>query len=253
MEKKNYKDVIGSGLLLLFFGGFYLMSMDVNKLCRTYPQLICIIGMVLVAVNMGRAFYRLRKNKPADVPAPMSKDQLLSCVIAVALTALYSFLKYHALGDLDIFIIFGVLTVLGMAYAATGTWRWDALVLSVPIGIITVSVLHANNTYDIPSDKAAGIKTFAMVIGEKASAVLYCCYMVLPFLCIILAVIVGWLPPMALLCLLAGLKAFRNLKQAATYKTAGREAMKALDFHSSQLQLQFSLLLSVGLIISHWL
>ena len=34
-------------------------------------------------------------------------------VIAVALTALYSFLKYHALGDLDIFIIFGVLTVLG--------------------------------------------------------------------------------------------------------------------------------------------
>ena len=38
----------------------------------------------------------------------------------VVLTALYSFLKYHALGDLDIFIIFGVLTVIGTAYAVTG-------------------------------------------------------------------------------------------------------------------------------------
>ena len=178
---------------------------------------------------------------------------LIIGVIAVALTALYSFLKYHALGDLDIFIIFGVLTVLGMAYAVTGSWHWDALVLSVPIGIITVSVLHANNTLDIPTDKAAGIKTFAMVIGEKASTALYCCYMVLPFICIILAVIAGWLPPMALLCLLAGFKAYKNFRQAATYKTAGREAMKALDFHSSQLQLQFSLLLSIGLFISHWL
>lgn len=174
-------------------------------------------------------------------------------VITVALTALYSFFKAHALGDLDIFIIFGVLTVLGMAYAVTGEWRCDALVLSLPIGMITVSVLHANNTLDIPTDGAAGIKTFAMVIGEKASVVLYCCYMVLPFLCVIAAVIAGLLPPAALLCLLSALKAFRNFKQAASYSTAGREAMKALDFHSSQLQLQFSLLLAVGLFVSHWL
>ena len=173
-------------------------------------------------------------------------------IIAVALTALYSFLKYHALGDLNIFIVFGVLTVIGLAYAVTTTWCWDALVLSVPIGIITVSVLHANNTLDIPTDRAAGIRTFAMVIGERASVVLYCCYMVLPFLCVIAAVIAGLLPPLALMCLLAGIKAYGNFKQAASYPTVGREAMKMLDFHSSQLQLLFSLLLAVGLIISYW-
>lgn len=178
---------------------------------------------------------------------------LIVGAVAVALTALYSFLKYHALGDADIFIIFGVLTVVGLAYAVTGNWHFDTLVLAVPIGIITVSVLHANNTLDIPTDGAAGIKTFAMLIGEKPSAVLYCCYMVLPFICVAVSVAAGWLPPLSLLCLLAGIKAYKNFRQAATYPKVGREAMKALDFNSSQLQLQFSLLLSIGLIVSKWL
>lgn len=178
---------------------------------------------------------------------------LIIGVIAVALTALYSFLKYHALGDLDIFIIFGVLTVLGLAYAVTGEWHWDALMLSLPLGIITVSVLHANNTYDIPSDGAAGIKTFAMLIGEKASSVLYCVYMVLPFVCVIVYVIAGWMFPSALICLLAGVKAFANFRQAASYGKLGREAMKGLDFRSSQLQLVFSLLLAAGLFVAAWL
>lgn len=178
---------------------------------------------------------------------------LIVGAVAVLLTALYSFFKFHALGDLDIFIIFGVLTVLGMAYAITGSWCWDALVLSLPVGIITVSVLHANNTYDIPSDRAAGIKTFAMLLGEKASSRLYCTYMVLPFLCVIVSVILGYLHPLALISLLACVKAFRNFKQAAGYDKQGREAMKGLDLGSSQLQLAFSLLLSVGLLISAWL
>ena len=178
---------------------------------------------------------------------------LIVGVIGVALTALYSFLKYHALGDLDIFIIFGILPVLGLAWAITGEWRWDALVLSVPVGMITVSVLHANNTYDIPSDKAAGIKTFAMIIGEKASGVLYCVYMVLPFVCIAAAVIAGLLHPMALLCMPAAVIAFRNFRQAAGCRTLGREAMKGLDFRSSQLQMAFSLLLAAGLCASRWL
>lgn len=178
---------------------------------------------------------------------------LIVGAVAVLLTALYSFLKYHALGDLDIFIIFGVLTVLGLAAAVTGGWCWDTLMLAVPLGVITVSVLHANNTYDIPSDKAAGIKTIAMLIGEKASSVLYCVYMIVPFACIIACVAAGWMFPSALLCLLAGIKAAKNFKQAASYGKLGREAMKGLDFRSSQLQLIFSILLSAGLFVSRWL
>lgn len=168
----------------------------------------------------------------------------------VLLTLLYSFLKYHALGDLDIFIIFGILTVLGTAYALTGEFRPDALLLAIPLGVITVSVLHANNTYDTETDRAAGIKTFGMLIGLKASAILYCTYMVIPFLCIIAYVAAGLMHPLALLCLLAAIPAFKNLKKAATYKTAGLEAMAGLDQCSAKLHMAFSLLLSAGLIVA---
>ncbi len=170
--------------------------------------------------------------------------------VGVLLTALYSWLKFNALGDLDIFIIFGVLTVLGAAYALTGEFHPKALVLSLPIGIITVSVLHANNTYDTVSDGDAGIKTFAMIIGGKASSVLYCIYMVIPFLSVAISVIFGLLHPLALLCLPAALLAFRNFKQAATYPKAGLEAMKGLDQASAKLQLAFSGLLSIGLLVA---
>lgn len=169
--------------------------------------------------------------------------------IGVLLTLLYSWMKYHALGDLDIFLIFGVLTVLGTAYALTGTFVPEALVLSVPIGIVTVSVLHANNTVDTESDRAAGIKTFAMLIGLKASAILYCAYMVLPFLCVIVSVIAGWLHPLSLLCLGAAIPANKNFRKACLFKQKGLDAMMGLDKASAQLQLMFSGLLTLGLII----
>lgn len=170
--------------------------------------------------------------------------------VGVLLTALYSFFKFHALGDADIFVIFGVLTVLGTAYAVTGELLWEPLVLSVPIGIITVSVLHANNTFDTQTDKAAGIKTFAMLIGLKASSILYCIYMVLPFAWVIVAVATGQLHYLSLLCLVAVIPAFKNLKQASQYNKLGLDAMKGLDQASAKLQMAFSLPLSLGLFLS---
>ena len=175
---------------------------------------------------------------------------LLVGAAGVLLTVLYSFLKYHALGDLDIFIIFGILTVLGSTAAATGAIVWDALVLSVPLGIITVSVLHANNTVDIETDGAAGIKTFAMLLGAKASSILYRVYMVLPFLCIVVSVCVGWLHPLALICLIAAVPAWKNFAQAGQFAQKGMDAMKGLDQGSAQMQLVFSGLLSLGLLVA---
>ena len=147
-------------------------------------------------------------------------------------------------------LIFGVLAFLGTSCAITGTVVVDTLLLALPVGIITVSVLHANNTYDTNSDREAGIKTFGMLIGPKASSVLYQAYMVIPFLCVIIAVIAGWLHPLALLCLGAAVPAWKNLKQAAGYDKEGLEAMKGLDQASAKLQMAFSGLLSIGLIIA---
>lgn len=166
------------------------------------------------------------------------------------LTLCYSWLKYHALGDLDIFLVFGILIVMGAAYAFTGTFVQEALVISLPLGIVTVSVLHANNTLDTETDRKAGIKTFAMLIGLKASAILYCIYMILPFLCVIASVVIGWLHPMSLLCLLAVIPAYQNFRKACLFKEKGLESMLEMDKASAQLQLMFSGLLALGLIIS---
>jgi len=171
----------------------------------------------------------------------------------VLLTALYSFLKYRALGDLDIFVIFGVLTVLGTSYALTGAFVPEALVLSLPIGIITVSVLHANNTLDIHTDREAGIKTFAMLLGARTSCTLYCIYMLLPFAFVIAAVFMGYLHPLSLLCIVAVIPAGKNFNRAAAYSHEGLEAIKGLDRDTAQLQLVFSGLLSLGLLIASFI
>ena len=170
--------------------------------------------------------------------------------VGVLLTALYSNLKFHALGDLDIFLIFSVLIILGTTYACLGEFRFDALVLALPIGIITVSVLHANNTFDIQSDSAAGIKTFAMLLGGATSCKLYMVYMVLPLLSIIALVITGFLPPLSLLCLVAAVPALKNIKAASHYDEKGIGTMAGLDQASAKLQIVFSSTLALGLFLS---
>lgn len=170
--------------------------------------------------------------------------------IGVLLTASYSFLKFRALGDLDIFLIFSVLEIMGTSYVICGEAVTEALCLALPIGIITVAVLHANNTLDIESDGKAGIKTFAMTIGGSASSKLYIAYMILPFVFIVASVIAGFLTPWSLLCLLAAVPAFKNLKAAAEYPAKGIKAMMGLDQATAKVQLVFSGLLAIGLFVS---
>ena len=170
--------------------------------------------------------------------------------VGVALTAAYSFLKYHALGDLDIFVIFSVLIMLGTSFVVCGEVQPVVLVLALPVGIITVSVLHANNTFDIVSDGNAGMKSFAMLLGGKCSSRLYMAYMCVPFASVAAAVAAGWLSPFALLSFIAAIPAFKNFKAASHYSEKGIGTMAGLDQASAKLQLVFSGLLSVGLIIS---
>ena len=74
--------------------------------------------------------------------------------------------------------------------------------------------------------------------------------MVIPFIYMVAVVILGKLPPLSLLCLLAIVPASKNFRQAASYGKLGLEAMKGLDQATAQMQLVFSGLLSVGLLIS---
>lgn len=169
-----------------------------------------------------------------------------------ALTLLYPMLKYNALGDLDIFLTYSLLPVLGTSYIATGMIVPESLWLVLPIGLITVGILHINNSRDMEHDKRAGIHTFAMLMGKRASAVIYCLEVTLPFAWVIGCVIYGSMPVWSLLVLIALKLAIDNAKKAIALPKEGMNAVCGLDEATAKLQLMFSLLLALSLFISYW-
>ena len=167
-----------------------------------------------------------------------------------ALIVLYPWLKYHALGDLDIFLTYSVLPILGTSYVATGALNYEALWLMLPIGLITVGILHVNNTRDIEQDSRAGIKTFAMLVGKRVSVVLYIAELMLPFVCVLVAAIYGAMPWWALVVLVALKPALDNCRAMLKLPAEGMKALIGVDEKTAQLQLMFSLLLSLSLFIT---
>jgi len=98
---------------------------------------------------------------------------------AVGVVGLYTYtgpplrLKYHALGEPVIFVVFGPALMLGAAYVQTGALEPAALWASVPIGFVTTAVLLGNNLRDRAEDAAAGIRTLASFAGGRVGRAVY--------------------------------------------------------------------------------
>ena len=166
------------------------------------------------------------------------------------LTLLYPWLKYRALGDFDIFLTYSLLPLLGTSYVATGNVDWSVCWLSLPVGLITVGILHVNNMRDTLHDKRANIKTLAMKAGSRASAIIYSFEVLFPFVCVAVCAIAGIFPIISLFVLAALKTAWKNASMAMRYQREGMDAVKGIDEKTAQLQLMFSLLLSLSFVIS---
>lgn len=171
---------------------------------------------------------------------------LAGCV----LTLLYPMLKYHALGDLDIFLTYSVLPILGTSYVVTGSIVEKSLWLVLPIGLITVGILHINNARDIEHDKRAGIKTFAMLIGKRASVYIYIAELILPFVCIVVGILCKAMPAGAVAVLITLKPAIDNCRAMLKLPTEGMKAVTGVDENTAKLQLAFSMTFSVVCIVS---
>ena len=169
------------------------------------------------------------------------------------LTLLYPKLKFIALGDLNIFVVYGILPMLGTSFCTLGAFIWDTLLLSIPIGLITVAVLHANNTRDIITDKKVGATSFAAVIGEKASMWTYIFYQWTPIVYTIVLSLSGLFPLISAIVILGSVVALGNTKQALKYKTEGISAFNLLDMMAAKLQLVFGILLILSFILDHFM
>lgn len=166
------------------------------------------------------------------------------------LTLLYPWMKYRALGDVDIFLTYSILPMIGTSYVTTGLFYCDVLWLSVPVGLITVAILHANNMRDVQYDRRAKIKTFVMKIGNKASAYIYAFELLLPFVWCVVCMFFGVLPIWSLLVLVALKPAIDNVRSALNYIADGDNVVAHHDELTAKLQLLFSLLLSASFIIA---
>ena len=78
---------------------------------------------------------------------------------------------YLGLGEVMVFIFFGLVAVVGTTYVQTGTWEWPALYAGVGIGALACAILVANNLRDIPTD--AGKRTLAVRLGDRRTRGLY--------------------------------------------------------------------------------
>lgn len=82
-------------------------------------------------------------------------------------------LGYHGLGDVCVFLFFGVAAVVGTTYVQTGAVDRLALLAALPVGALVTAILVVNNTRDADTDRRAGKRTLAVRLGTAATRAQY--------------------------------------------------------------------------------
>ena len=158
----------------------------------------------------------------------------------------YFFMKYRALGDLNIFIIYGQLISLGTYLVMTNALSWKMLLVAAAPGFLIVNVLHANNTRDIKHDSVAKIKTAAMLLGIKGSIIYYTVFTYGAYLLIGLCVVFGIQHWATLIIFISFPMALKLIKQMRTADKEKPENIQRLDEGTAQLVMVYMLLLVIG-------
>ena len=153
---------------------------------------------------------------------------------------------YAGLGELFVFIFFGLVAVAGTAYVQILRISWLALASGVAIGALSVAILLVNNLRDIPTDELSGKRTLAVRLGEHGTRAAYSVAVATPFLAAGGIAIAG--VPLALLALLAlplVLRPSRLVRGGAE----GRDLIPALA-GTGLLLLGYAVALSLGIALS---
>jgi 1,4-dihydroxy-2-naphthoate octaprenyltransferase len=142
------------------------------------------------------------------VRAGDAKWPLVALVVFGALSAYFYTappfsLKNRGIGDFQVMLSFALLMIFGAFYVQAHTLAWLPLVDAIPIGLLVVDILHVNNLRDLPADRAAGITTVAILLGDSGAKQLHHIYVIAAYGVTILLVLFGALPAWTLLCLLS--------------------------------------------------
>jgi 1,4-dihydroxy-2-naphthoate octaprenyltransferase len=155
---------------------------------------------------------------------------------------------YEGLGEVFVFLFFGIVAVAGSTFAQTESWPWEAFVLAVPVGLLAAAILVVNNIRDIDSDRRAGKKTLAVRLGRDGGRTLYAAMLYGSYLVAPLPWLLGPLSPWLMACWLT-LPLAMKLARMVRAHTDGPTLNEALA-QTGMLQLVFCLLLSAGILAS---
>lgn len=101
---------------------------------------------------------------------------------------------YRALGEVMVFVFFGLVATVGTRFAHDGSAGISAWVLGSVMGSLAAAILMANNIRDIETDARAGKRTLAVVLGPTRSLRLYTALLLAPFALIAVGAALGWIP-----------------------------------------------------------
>jgi 1,4-dihydroxy-2-naphthoate octaprenyltransferase len=147
---------------------------------------------------------------------------------------------YKGLGDLSVFLFFGVVATMGTYYAQTEQITLLSFIVSIPMGALSCAILAINNLRDRPKDALVGKLTVAVRIGDRNARLMYVALLALAHLAAIATLI-----PTALLTVLA-LPMSISISRQVLSGISGKELIPVLG-RTGKLQMVFSTLLAIGL------
>lgn len=147
---------------------------------------------------------------------------------------------YKGLGDVSVFLFFGVVATVGTYYVQTEEVTLLSFIVSIPMGALSCATLSINNIRDRPKDAEAGKRTVAVRIGDRNARKLYVALLISAHLAAIATLI-----PTALLTLLA-LPLSISISRQVLSGLSGRDLIPILG-RTGKLQMAFAILLAFGL------
>ncbi|MBS1871522.1 MAG: 1,4-dihydroxy-2-naphthoate polyprenyltransferase [Actinobacteria bacterium] len=155
---------------------------------------------------------------------------------------------YEGLGELFVFLFFGIVAVAGSYFVQTERLVWEAFALAVPVGLLASAVLVVNNVRDLETDRRAGKRTLAVRLGRERTRTLYATMVYGAFALTPITWLLGSLQAWLLLPWLA-LPLAAPVVRIVRNRTDGPSLNEALA-RSGQLELLFCVLLSAGILLS---
>jgi len=152
---------------------------------------------------------------------------------------------YRALGEVSVFLFFGVVAVVGTSYVQAEQILSQAVVASIPVGLLACALLVVNNLRDIEGDAVSGKRTLAVLLGARRTRWLYAAMIVLSFA--VVAGLAAALRPFAALALAAAILALPPVG-AVLGGARGLALLPALR-DTGSMQLLLGVLLAIGLAI----